>query len=512
MEAGLSRARSAGPFAEAVVGPMDEDHREVLRRYARKRLRQAGWADGLIDRAGGSFLYVGHYCEALRYGVYDDVASLPSPERFYPGFFAHLRRLVGDELFEGCHARTLAFIAAAGEPVGVRHLTEAGGLERLRLLSALEDLAPLLRTRREPGDEETLYALGHAAIEEFVRGDTQWRQRVGGENRRLAEETVRRFGDDWHAVDPFDAVEGFLLFTLLGRVPATPEEDAEPWAREMRERLYGDEGLAGACLGYGNALAKMHRPARGRAAFAVAVRLRRDQVQRQGQEERRNDLAGALNNRGLALRNLGWLDEALADHAEAVGVYRALVVSGQAQFANRLATALQNRGVALWSLGRLREALADHAEAVGAFRALVGSGQAQFSYELAKALNNRGNSLHRLGRLKKALVDYTEAVGVYRALVGSGQAQFSEGLAGALHNRGSALLRLGRLEEALADLAEAVGVYRALGGSGQAQFSEGLAGALHIRGIALRRLGRLEEAIADSTEAIDIRRQSNRVP
>jgi hypothetical protein len=108
---GLRRVRSVPDhFCEVRIGPDEPEHRAVLRSYVAKRLARprpdgqgplpAAWADPLIDQAGGSFLYVFHYCRALHFGVYTDLAQLPPQVAYYPAFFEHLRGRVGDELFK----------------------------------------------------------------------------------------------------------------------------------------------------------------------------------------------------------------------------------------------------------------------------------------------------------------------------------------------------------------------------------------------------------------------------
>src|SRR5205085_470898 len=124
------------------------------------------------------------YCRALHFGVYADLAQLPPPAAYYPAFFEHLRARVGNDLFEAHYARALALLAVAREPLGLTHLT-AWGLERSRLVVMLDDLADLLRSRREPWDAETLYSLGHDAVRQFLTEDATWQSRMGDANRFL---------------------------------------------------------------------------------------------------------------------------------------------------------------------------------------------------------------------------------------------------------------------------------------------------------------------------------------
>jgi hypothetical protein len=120
-ENGLRRVRSMPDyFGELRVGPEEPEHRAVLKSYVAKRLARPrpdgkgplpdAWAEPLIDQAGGSFLYVFHYCRALHFGVYADLTQLPPPATYYPAFFDHLHGRVGDDLFHRLYARALAFL------------------------------------------------------------------------------------------------------------------------------------------------------------------------------------------------------------------------------------------------------------------------------------------------------------------------------------------------------------------------------------------------------------------
>src|SRR5207244_12159401 len=115
-ENGLRRVRSMPDhFRELRVGPEEPEHRAVLRSYVAKRLARprpdgqgplpVAWAEPLIDQAGGSFLFVFHYCRALHFGVYTDPTQLPAPAAYYPAFFEHLRARFGDDTFHPLHAR-----------------------------------------------------------------------------------------------------------------------------------------------------------------------------------------------------------------------------------------------------------------------------------------------------------------------------------------------------------------------------------------------------------------------
>src|SRR5262249_11154641 len=151
------------------------------------------------------------------------------------------------------------------------HLT-AWGLERGRLIAVLDDLADLLRTRREPWDAETLYSLGHDAIRLFLSEDNAWQTHIDAAHRFLAETAVQRFGGDWQAPDPFDMVERYLLFHLL-------DHAKEP---ALRERLLANLDLANACLYHGAVLRSKREFEHALLGCDVARRICEDQVQRHG--------------------------------------------------------------------------------------------------------------------------------------------------------------------------------------------------------------------------------------
>jgi tetratricopeptide (TPR) repeat protein len=510
-ESGLGRVRSMPDyFGELRIGPDEPEHRAVLRSYVAKRLarRRPGgqgalpkaWAEPLIDQAGGSFLYVFHFCRALHFGVYAELAQLPPPAAYYPAFFEHLRGRVGNDLFEGHYGRTLALIAVAREPVGLAHLT-AWGLDRSRLIVMLDDLADLLRSRREPWDAESLFSLGHDAIWQFLTEDPAWQSRLADADRFLAELAVQRFGNDWSAVDPFDPVESYLLFHLL-------DHARHP---QVQERVLSDAALAEACLKHGITLSDKGEFASSLLAYDMAVRLREDQVQRQGRRKLRNHLASAYMQRGIALRHLRRLEEALADDDACIRLREELVErEGRRERRNDLALAYMNRGVALRDLGRLEEAVSAFDDCIRIREQLVHQEEAaQVAGSLAVAYLNRGVPLMDLGRLEEAVAGYDACIPLYEQLIHQqGQRELRRELALAHMNRAVALNGLGRLEEEQAACDASIALYEQLvHREGRRELRPDLARASRHRAIALDHQGRLEEALVDYAASIELYEQ-----
>jgi tetratricopeptide (TPR) repeat protein len=241
-------------------------------------------------------------------------------------------------------------------------------------------------------------------------------------------------------------------------------------------------------------------------------------------EKNPND-AVALNNRGIALKELKRLDEALASYERAIAISphyvaallgKADVLKELRRFEEALAgyeralaadpncmPAYANRGDVLHELKRFGEALASCERAL-ALRADVAEvhairGNALFglqhyeealgSYDRALALRpamaeayyNRGNALHELRRFDTALASYDRALAL--------RPDYAE----AHYNRGNALHLLQRFDAALASYESALALRPA--------YVEAIAN----RGATLHDLKRYQEALASYQSALTLR-------
>ncbi|MCC5602028.1 tetratricopeptide repeat protein, partial [Nostoc favosum] len=203
------------------------------------------------------------------------------------------------------------------------------------------------------------------------------------------------------------------------------------------------------------------------------------------------DYHKAWYNRGIALGNLGRLEEAIASYDQALKI--------QPDYHK----AWYNRGIALGNLGRLEEAIASYDQALKikpdyheawynrgyALDDLGRTEEAIASYDQAlkikpdkhEAWNNRGNALRNLGRTEEAIASYDQALKI--------KPDYHQ----AWYNRGNALRNLGRTEEAIASYDQALKI--------KPDYHE----AWYNRGYALDDLGRTEEAIASYDQALKIK-------
>ncbi|MDB9507056.1 tetratricopeptide repeat protein [Microcystis aeruginosa CS-338/01] len=207
--------------------------------------------------------------------------------------------------------------------------------------------------------------------------------------------------------------------------------------------------------------------------------------------EMKPDLHQAWHIRGVALADLGRLEQAIASFDQALEIkpdyheawnYRGFALANLGRFEQAIASYDQAleikpdfhlawliRGVALYNLGRLEEAIASYDRAL------------EIKPDYYYAWNNRGNALADLGRFEQAIASYDRAL------------EIKPDYHDAWYNRGIALGHLGRLEEAIASYDRAL------------EIKPDYPDAWDIRGVTLNNLGRYEEALASSDKALEIK-------
>jgi tetratricopeptide (TPR) repeat protein len=165
------------------------------------------------------------------------------------------------------------------------------------------------------------------------------------------------------------------------------------------------------------------------------------------------NLALVHDNLGIALHDKGQLDEAIAEHREALRLDK------------DLPGAHTNLGSALHDKGRLDEAIAAYHKAI------------ELDPKDAMAHHNLGNALHDKGQLDEAIAEFRQSL------------RMNKDDAVAHNNLGNALQDKGRLEEAIAEFREAI------------RLKKDYALAHYNLGSALSDKGQLDEAIAAYKEA-----------
>jgi tetratricopeptide (TPR) repeat protein len=171
---------------------------------------------------------------------------------------------------------------------------------------------------------------------------------------------------------------------------------------------------------------------------------------------------------------------------------------------NELARVLVNKGIALRQLGRLSEAIDCFDESIGIRRHLVEvKGQEELKNDLAVALVNKGNALSQLHRLSEAIDCYEEAIGIRRRLVEEGRVELENDLASALMNKGAALWALGRYSEALQCYDEGIGLWEMMMAEGKVHVAPSFIKGLGIRFELKRQMGDWDGAVEDVRKVLD---------
>ncbi|MFM7424434.1 MAG: tetratricopeptide repeat protein, partial [Elainella sp.] len=226
--------------------------------------------------------------------------------------------------------------------------------------------------------------------------------------------------------------------------------------------------------------------------------------------QRDPDYLAVLNNKGIALQNLGDLQSGLSQHDAAVQSYVASVVAYNAvlQCAPDYIVTLSNKGNTLVKLGNLQFSLSQHETAMQSYAASVAAYDAalQRAPDDIAALNNKGNVLRSLGDLQSGLSQHEAAMQSYTASVAACDAalQRAPDSIYALNNKGLALRRLGDFQSDLSQHEAAMQSYAASVAAYDAalQRAPDYIAALNNRGLVLQSLGDLQSDLSQYEAAV----------
>lgn len=246
-------------------------------------------------------------------------------------------------------------------------------------------------------------------------------------------------------------------------------------------RRLGDRLLEGVALNnLGVALRELRRVDEAINACQDAAAIFRDTGERHGE-------AKAHSNLGSALHEARRFDEAITAHL------RDLAICKETGDRHGEAEALNNRGLALCEIGRFDEAITDHEEAATIYRE-IGDRHGE-----GRALNNLGVAIPKVWpQVNEAISALQRAAVIFRD---TGD-RHGEGMS--LNNLGTALRELGwSLPQAIVAHEDAAAIFREIGD----QHAEGI--ALNNLGVALAKGQRLDEAVAAHQNAARIFTQTN---
>ncbi|MFI6922345.1 tetratricopeptide repeat protein [Nonomuraea spiralis] len=220
------------------------------------------------------------------------------------------------------------------------------------------------------------------------------------------------------------------------------------------------------------------------------------------EEDRRPELAGALNNLANLLSTVGRRAEALPISEHAVRLYGDLAAHDRDTYLPDLAMSLTNHSARLAETGRLDEALPVSEQAVQLYDELAAHDRDAYLPDLAMSLNNHVNRLGAAWRLDEALLISEQAVRLYDELAARDREAHLPDLASSLDNRATVLAEAGRVAEALPISERALQLRRHLAGVNQDAYLPALAMSLNNHALLLADLGRPAEALPMSEQAV----------
>jgi tetratricopeptide (TPR) repeat protein len=269
-----------------------------------------------------------------------------------------------------------------------------------------------------------------------------------------------------------------------------------------RTELFSD--LAATYLNKGVSLRSLSKLKEAVVEYDKAIGILKDLVEN-GRTELSNDLAGTYLNKGVSLRNLGKLREAIVEYDKAIEMLKGLVKNGHTGFINNLAKNYLNKGVLLDKLGKLDEAIAEYEKVIEIWENLIRTGRTELSSDLASAYLNKGLSLFHLNKLDEAIITNDKAMQIWENLVNKGCLELTNNLAITYLNKGVSLNSLNKTNEAIDANDKAIKIFKDLVDNGRFELVDELAMAYTNKGVSLWNLGKLNEAVIEYDKAIKIR-------
>ena len=197
----------------------------------------------------------------------------------------------------------------------------------------------------------------------------------------------------------------------------------------------------------------------------------------------REQVAKALFNKGVALRQAGKADDAILVYDDVVARFGA---SEELPLREQVAKALFNKGVPLGEAGKADEELRVYDDVVARFGA---SEELPLREQVAKALFNKGVALGQAGKADEELRVYDDVVARFGA---SEELPLREQVAKALFNKGVTLGQAGKADEELRVYDDVVARF---GASEELPLREQVAKALFNKGVTLGQAGKADDAI-----------------
>ena len=261
---------------------------------------------------------------------------------------------------------------------------------------------------------------------------------------------------------------------------------------------------AGTLHNLGSLMSQMGDRASGRSKCEEAAALYRDVASIDGETHRR-DYAASLIDLGSAHRDMGDSGTAKEMYVKGLEVCRGLAEEDSGEgMRHLLASALNNLGLALRDLREFAASRSALEEAAELRRALASDEPDAFAPYLAGTLSNLGILFAEIGERDSARTAYEESTSIARKYAEEEPAAFKPLVASALSNLGGLLKDMGDRGAARECLEEALAIRRRLAEVEPLAYTGHVAGTLTNLGSLARDGGQLEDARAALSEAAEL--------
>ncbi len=286
---------------------------------------------------------------------------------------------------------------------------------------------------------------------------------------------------------------------LLGELISQPQTKA----KQTEEKIQQDVFRADIKLDKGVSLKNLGKINEAIIEYDKVIEIRKDLVAN-GRTELANGLAKAYMNKGNSIQLLGKINETIIEYEKAIEIWKELVANGRTEIADTLAMAYMNKGVSLKNLGKINEAIIEYEKAVEILKDLIANGRNELANDLAMAYMNKGNSIQLLGKINEAIIEYEKAILIWKDLVEQGRTELANDLALAYMNKGSAFRGQGDDNQAEKEYDKAIKIYeRLVNEENRIELTNDMAMTYWGKGNALNGLGKIKEAIDFYDKAIE---------
>lgn len=163
-------ADSAGNREDVLTHIVEFAGRPAMqRRLTGWKLAVDAFAEGLLDKAEGNFMYLHHVLPAIEAGKFDGTSLDQLPRGLMTYYERHWRqmRAINEDNWLDFRQPVIVYLAAAREPVSIDQIATWAKLDRRRVLAAVHEWREFLDEATIAGEKR--YRIYHASFQDFLR-------------------------------------------------------------------------------------------------------------------------------------------------------------------------------------------------------------------------------------------------------------------------------------------------------------------------------------------------------